>query len=147
MGCGKSTLVRKYPDRFIDVDTILNSIASEHGIIIDDEQKTGLILKSKFKAGLLPLYWDIIKETSNKTKEYSTHINVLGGNFFIPGIADILYIYPNHIKRQRFYKTCLERGKAPRFDSLIAQEAFWQRRKPFKYIEEEKYLSDYLMSV
>jgi hypothetical protein len=136
MGCGKSTLVQKHPERFIDADTILNSVAKKFGINVDEEQKTGYILKSRFKAGLLPQYWEIIIQTSNKAKEYGSSIDVLGANFFIPDIADILYVYPDLIKRQRFYRTCLERGKAP------------SRRKPFqfKYIEENKYLSDYLIS-
>lgn len=62
VGSGKTTLVKKYPGKFIDADTILNVIAKEYGIFIDDEQTTGRILFSRFKAGSLPQYWDIIKK-------------------------------------------------------------------------------------
>lgn len=149
VGSGKSFLVRKYPNKFIDTDTILNRIARGYGINIDDEQKTGHILLIRFNDGSLSKskYWDIIKETSIKAKDYGNDFDVLGSNFFIPDIADIMYVYANNVKAQRFYKIFAERGKAPLFKGIIEREAFWQRRKPFRYIEEGKYLSDYLVSI
>lgn len=72
---------------------------------------------------------------------------MLGANIFIPDIAEIMYVYPNNTKVQRLRAVFAERGKAPLFNKLIESEAYWQRRKPFKYIEENKYLSDYLLSI
>jgi hypothetical protein len=144
LGCGKTTLVKEYPNKFIDVDTILNSIAKEYGIFVDDEQKTGYILLTKFKSGLLPQYWDIIKEASFKATEQGRDFDVLGANFFLFDISDIMYVYPDNIKVERFCKIFKERGKAPLFRNILESEAYWKRRKPFEYIEENKYLSDYL---
>lgn len=147
LGCGKTILVKKYPDRFIDTDLILNSLAREYSINISDEQTTGYILLTRFKAGLFPQYWELIKKAGAKAKEYNGDFDVLGSNFFIPDIADIMYVYANNVKAKRFYKIFAERGKAPLFKGIIEREAFWQRRKPFRYIEEGKYLSDYLVSI
>ena len=147
MGSGKSMLISKYPERFVDADQLLNNAAREHGIVIDDIQQTGKILFYKFRRGhfFLPPYWDIIKKTIQEVKKNADSLDVLGSNVFIYDIADVMYIYTKESRIKRFNAICDERHKAREYKGIIERELYWQGYKPFRYIEENKYLSDYLL--
>lgn len=144
-GCGKTTMVNKYPNVFIDSDEIYNMVAKSHIKLDCEPHETGRILYNMHKSGEIENFWTIVNDTVEELKELRKKKIILTSNFFTIGLCSVLYLYDPEIRSLRFRENAIRQNSDNfNFDNLMKREDKNSHEARVYYLKENEYLSDIL---